>query len=297
MRHRQNLLLGAVLIMASEGMFAAMGAVVKAVSVGLPAEVVVFMRNLFGLALLLPLLVRHGPGHLRTGVWPLHLLRAALGVSAMYCFFFVLARLPLANAVLLKLTAPFFMPLVALLWLGEGVGRWALAAVPIGFVGVVLVLGPEEGLTGVAAVGLLGGFLAACAKVSVRRLGRSEPAVRTVFYFGLFAALVSAVPLTWGWQTPDPVEWGWLVLLGLFGTAGQLLLTRGYAVAPAARVGPFTYTSVVFAALFGYLFWGETLGPGFVAGATLVAVAGLLAVRGGPIRPPRRPLGTSPMGR
>jgi drug/metabolite transporter (DMT)-like permease len=68
--------------------------------------------------------------------------------------------------------------------------------------------------------------------------------------------------------------------MGAMGTAGQLLLTRGYGVAPAAQVSPFTYFSVVFGAVYGYLFWGETLDWLFVAGASLIAFAGVMAVRG-----------------
>ena len=68
--------------------------------------------------------------------------------------------------------------------------------------------------------------------------------------------------------------------MGAMGTAGRLLLTRGYAVAAAAQVSPFTYFSVVFGALYGYLFWGETLDWLFVAGALLIAIAGVMAVRG-----------------
>jgi drug/metabolite transporter (DMT)-like permease len=196
----------------------------------------------------------------------------------MYCFFYALAHLPLADGVLLKMTAPIFMPVIAWLWLREGGSRLALVAIPLGFFGVMLVLKPGSDTSWVALVGVLGGFLAACAKVTVRRLGRTEPATRTVFYFAVLGALVSTIPMLFHWRMPASDEWWQLLLIGLFGSLGQLLLTRGYAVAPAARIGPFTYFSVVYAALFGYLFWGETLDLAFVAGAGLIAIAGILAL-------------------
>ncbi len=274
------LLHGALLIIASEFMFAAMGAAVKAVSTSLPWEMTVFLRNLIGLFVILPLLLRRGLGNLQTTVPYLHLLRALAGVSAMYCFFYVLARLPLAEGVLLKMTSPIFMPLIALFWLREPLARLAVLAVPVGFVGVLLVLNPQGQFSLLALVGLMGGLLAALAKVTVRRLGRSEPITRIVFYFSLIATAVSAVPMSWGWRMPQPEEWGLVALMGVMGTMGQLLLTRGYSLGAAASVGPFTYFSVVFAALFGYLFWGETLDWLFVAGALLIVVAGVLAIRG-----------------
>lgn len=281
MRYPQNVLQGALLILLSELMFASMGATVKAAAgMGLSNEMLVFMRNLLGLFVIAPLFLHYGLRELKTEVYPLHLLRAVLGLAAMYCFFFVLARLTLADGMLLKMTAPIFLPLIALLWLREPVGRLAVIAIPVGFIGVGLVLSPDGELNWVALLGLLGGLLAAMAKVTVRRLGRSESSSRIVFYFSLNATLISALPMLWAWQSPSLSEWGLLALMGLVGTIGQLLLSRGYAVAPAAQVSPFTYFSVVFGAAYGYLFWGETLDWLFVAGALLIAVAGVMALRG-----------------
>ena len=281
MRYRQNVVQGALFILLSELMFASMGASVKAASgMGLSNEMLVFMRNLMGLIIITPLVMRYGVAELRTSIYPLHLFRALMGLSAMYSFFFVLGKLALADGMLLKMTAPIFMPLIALLWLSERVGRMAILAIPIGFVGVGLVLKPGGDMSWVALVGVLGGALAAFAKVTVRRLGRSESTIRIVFYFALHATAISALPLVWSWQMPSLQQWMLLALMGAMGTAGQLSLTRGYALAAAAQVSPFTYFSVVFGAGYGYLFWGEILDWLFVAGALLIAVAGVMAVRG-----------------
>jgi drug/metabolite transporter (DMT)-like permease len=279
MLYKQNLLLGALFILLSELFFASMGATVKAVSAGLPNEMIVFLRNLFGLVLLLPLAWHYGMVQLRTQIIHLHLLRALAGVSAMYCFFYALANLPLAEGMLLKMTAPLFMPLIAWYWMSEAVPRGVLLAIGFGFLGVVLVLNPQGEFNEVALVGLMGGLFASLAKVTVRRLGHTEPSVRVVFYFSLLSMLVSALPALWNWQTPTPAQWALLLLIGLLGTLGQLLLTRGYAIAAAASVSPFTYFSVVFGALYGYLFWDERLSLQFILGALMIALAGVLTLR------------------
>ena len=209
----------------------------------------------------------------------MHLLRALLGVFAMYCFFYALANLQLADGMLLKMTAPLFMPLIAAVWLFEKLGTKIWLAVGLGFVGVALILQPEGEFNWIALVGLAGGMFAAGAKVTVRRLGQTEPTIRIVFYFSLVVMLIATIPLVWAWQIPTAREWGLLFLMGLFGTLGQLLLTRGYSVAAASQVAPFTYFSVVFAAVYGYLFWDETLDLGFIAGAVLIAIAGIVALR------------------
>ena len=199
----------------------------------------------------------------------------------MYCFFYALANLPLADGMLLKMTSPLFMPLIAWYWLEEPLHRLIFLAIGIGFVGVMLVLNPDGEFNRIALVGLLGGGLASLAKVSLRRLGRTEPSVRVVFYFALLSSIISIVPMFWSWRQPTPLDWGLLALLGLVGTLGQLLLTRGYAIAAAARVSPFTYSSVLFGAVYGYLFWGETLSLQFIFGAVLIDLAGILAIRAG----------------
>jgi len=229
---------------------------------------------------LLPLLLHKGLSDLRTQVPHLHLLRGLAGLTAMYCFFYAIANMPLAEAMLLKLSAPLFIPLVALLWLGEAVPprvRWALLA---GFLGVALILRPDfSGLSSVALIALLGGLFAAVAKVSVRRLSRTEPTTRIVFYFALTGTLVSAIPVLFYWQTPSPEAMLWLLAVGLFATLGQLLLTQGMSLAPAARIGTFGFFAVIFGALYGWLFWDEILRWTTLAGTLLVIYAGVSASR------------------
>ena len=280
MHYRQHVLLGAGLILLSELCFATMGALVKHVTRELPVTEVAFMRGLFGLVWLLPVLWRQrGPLSLGTRVPHLHALRTLLGVSALYCFFYALSVLPLADGLLLKMTSPLFMPLIAAGWLGERLRPGVWLAVGIGFVGVALVVQPEGRVAPAALAGLAGGLFAAGAKVTVRRLARSEPTVRIVFWFSLGMTLATVPPLFWTWRTPEPAQWGWLVSMGLVGLLGQMLLTRGYGVAPASRIAPFTYASVVYGALYGFLFWGERPDAAFIVGALLIALAGLLALR------------------
>lgn len=282
---------GAALIVISEALLATMSAAIKVTSAELPNEMLVFFRNLFGLLLVLPIALRHGPSALRTGCARLHLLRAAAGVGAMYCFFYTIEHLPLAEAILFKLTAPFFIPLIALLWLGERIPISARAAIVIGFAGSALVLGPggAERYALAGLTGLGGALLAGLAKVAIRRMGHSEPTPRIVFYFGVFATALTALPMAWAWQTPSVTALGWLLLMGACATTAQLCLTRAYSLAPAGQIGPFTYVSVVFGSLAGWLFWGEIPGLTTAAGSLLIIGAGLLTLQGGERLPlPRR---------
>ena len=272
---------GALLIISAELMFTCMGASIRHVSEDLNNPMVVFARNLVGLMILLPWLLQGGIRRFSTRVPHLHLLRGLAGVGAMYCFFYALAKLPLADAMLLKLTAPLFIPLVALVWLKERFTWHLLLALALGFGGVVIMLTPDLEHTGsVSLIALAGGALAALAKVTVRRLSHSESSSLTVFYFAATGLAASLLPLLWYWQTPTASQLLWLFLLGAFATAGQLLMTRGYACAPAARLGPFAFFSVIFGAVFGWILWDEILTLSTIAGALLILGSAFFTGRG-----------------
>ena len=271
---------GALYAVVAEFFFVSMSAVIRVASAEVPNEVVVFFRNLFGLLLLLPWLLHRGIGGLATRHLRWHLTRSLAGLAAMYCFFYALAHIPLAEAVLMKLTAPLFLPLVAFLWLRERIPQGVAWAIVLGFVGVTLILRPGfRELSPVLLVALAGGALAAVAKTGVRRLTRTEPITRVVFYFALIATVVSAVPLAWSWVPLAPRDWGLLALVGLLATGGQFSMTAAYGLAPAGQIGPFTYTAVLFASGYGWLFWGEPLTAVTAAGALLVFSAGVITTR------------------
>ena len=270
---------GALLILLAELFLVFSGMVIKQFSGELPTEIIVFMRNLFGLMLLIPWLLRNGRKAIRTQLIRFHIMRAAVGVTAMSCLYYSWGHLPLAQAALLKQTAPFFMPLIALYWLGESISGRAKLAILVGFIGVYFVLNPHEGsLNFVVIIAVLGAMLGALAKVTIRRMVGTESPQRIVFYFAFFSATLSAIPALLVWQTPTTIQFGWLILLASTSTVAQLLLSKGYSYAPAGQLGPFTYGSVVFAALFGWWIWEESLGWNTWLGMMLITLAGLMAM-------------------
>jgi drug/metabolite transporter (DMT)-like permease len=277
--HTDNLARGAALMLAAALLFAATGAIIKHVSAQLPNEMVVFFRSFFGLLALTPFFLRHGPRTYATQRLGAHLVRALAGLTAMYCYFYAIAHLPLAEAVLLNYTAPLFIPLAALFLVGEPFGRKLWWPIGIGFVGVGLILKPGLSLLApIALIGLAAGLFSALAMAGIRKLTNTEPATRVVFYFSLTSTLVAALPLAWRWQTPAADLWLPLILIGVLSTLAQILMTRAYAHAPAAQVGPFLYAIVVFAGLFGWALWQEIPDWLSLAGTLLVILAGILAI-------------------
>lgn len=261
-------------------MFASMGVAVRYSSQGLPNEMTVFLRNGFGLLCLLPWIYKSGFDGLSTNRLTAHVVRALSGLAAMYCFFYAIANLQLAEAVLLNFSSPLFTAIIALLWLGEKASVKFVFAIMIGFIGVCFILKPGvEIFKGAAWVGLISAVFAALAMVTIRDLSSTEPTMRIVFYFSITATLVSAVPLIWSWHTPS-----WQTVLamsfaGLSATVGQLLLTYSYSHAPAAYIGPFSYSTVIFAAIYGWIFWVEIPDSYTIAGAFLIIMAGIITLQ------------------
>lgn len=268
---------GALLLVLGEGLLAVMAAMIKHLADTLPVEMIVFGRNLIGLAVLLPVLVASGGiRDLRTSHLRLHFIRGFTGVTAMFCFFFTIAHIPLAEAVLVKMTVPFFLPLVAWLWLKDRISGYTWAAIVLGFVGVGVILRADEGVVDpVMLVALAGAAIMSVAKVSIRRMAASEPPHRVVFYFSLFATLLSALLLLRVQQMPTGTEMLWLLAIGSVAIAGQFAMTTAYQLARPGQVGVYNYSAVVWAALLGWLFWGETLVLSTVLGTLLIIGAGI----------------------
>jgi drug/metabolite transporter (DMT)-like permease len=275
-----NLRRGALNMLMSAALFAGMSAAVKAASQELPNSVVVFFRNAVGLLALAPWLVGPAAPRLATRQLPGHLLRGLGGLAAMYCFFFAIGHMALADAVLLNYSLPLFLPVIERVWLKEPLPRGLGRPLAAGFLGVLLILRPGPGVfRPVALVGLMSAVFGALAQVGVRRLTRTEPVIRIVFYFALIATLASSLPLAWAWRAPRPATWAVLLATGVLATAGQISLTRAYSLAPAGRVGPFIFTGVVFAGLLDWALWGTLPGALSLLGGLLVTAAAILALR------------------
>ena len=272
-------LIGSLFVILGEVFFVSMGMLVKILSEQTPNHQIVFYRNVFAALVMIPLLYRQGLHSIKTNHMDMHLIRSLCGVLAMYCFFYALANIELANAMLLKLTGPIFIPIIAILWIHEHVSVKTIFAIAVGFTGVLIFLNPTGEIHIAALVGLLGGALAAAAKVAIRKMSGTEPTTRIVFYFALYGAIFSSIPVIGGPSySPTTNEWLLLLLLGVVGTCGQFCLTQAYRLAPASQVGPFTYSSLLWASIAGWFFWQELPTVQTLVGAAFIITAGIILI-------------------
>lgn len=278
--YQQNISRGALFVLASAFVFSFVGILVKLLSTELPIPMVVFFRSAGGLLFVIPMILAQQNLSLKTGLWMNHSARAVSGVTAMYLFFFAMANLPLAEAIALNFTSPMIVPIMAYLLLRERLPSRIWLMLMVGFMGVLLILKPGyAGFNTAAWAGFASAFFASFALVNVRKLTRTEPATRIVFYFSLIASLLTLVPMLMVWQTPNLTQLGMLISIGLLATIGQWLLTRGYASGPVGQIGFFHYSSVIFAGVFDWLIWNARLDHVSLAGIILIIIAGIVAMR------------------
>jgi drug/metabolite transporter (DMT)-like permease len=281
-----NLPKAAAFMVGAALLFALMSVMVKLLSRDLPNAMVVFLRSGLSLVLFLPLL-RRGTAQLRTLHLKEHVMRGVVGMAAMYCFFFTIARLGLAEALLLNYSLPLFIPLAERAWLGEPTPRGIWKPLALGMLGLVCILKPGLGLFQPAAlVGVFGAMLAATAQVGVRRLTLTESVTKIVFYFAICSTSIALGPALLVWTTPSLASVPVVLCLVASGTVAQFFMTRAYQLAPAAHVGPFIYASVVFAAGFDWLLFSRHPDALSSLGTLLVVTAGVIALRR---RRPQRP--------
>lgn len=260
-------------------LFSLMGVFVREASQSVGNEVVVFFRNLVGVAFFMPLLFARGFAPFKTTRIRSHVIRTCYGLAAMYCFFYAIAHLPLADAMIFTYAAPVFTPVLAWLWLREPLTRKMMILSLVGMLGVILVGKPSGALfSKLSLVGIAASLLAASAFVSIREMSATEPTYRIVFYYALFSMLFSAVPLTWAWQ-PLNSQQLWLLLgAGLLASVAQFSMSKAYSLAPLGVIGPVAYSAIIFSGLIGWWLWNEVPDTASVIGALLIFSASLLSV-------------------
>ncbi len=278
---------GIFLILCAVSLFTLMQAFIKAASVRVPAGEAVFFRAFLSLPLIAVWLWSRGDlrAGLHTDNWRAHAVRGIAGTCAMGLGFAGLALLPLAEATAIRFVTPVMLVIFAALILGETFRLVRMLAVVLGLFGVTIIVWPRLGEDAMGAGALLGvgltlasATLAALAQTFIKAMSGTERVEAIVFYFSGTASALSLLTLPFGWVVPDAREWALLVGAGLLGALGQVLLTSSYRHADAGALAPFTYVSMLWAILVGYLWFEEIPSPATLGGAALVIAAGIIIV-------------------
>jgi drug/metabolite transporter (DMT)-like permease len=224
-------------------------------------------------ALILP---RTGLAVFRTQRVGEHFGRNGTQCAAQTSLMVAFSMMPLAGAVAINFSSPLFATLFAALWLKEKVG-WARGmALITGFVGVLLVASPGADSFRLGALFALGNaVLFGSVTAAVRGLSKTESAETLTMYQVVILAVAFTLPLPFFFTTPTWFDLLLLIGNGVFNGMGQYWWTRSLSVAPPAAVGPFFYTSLVWAMLLGFVVWGDIPTLGLLAGSAIVVASGI----------------------
>ncbi|KPP89111.1 MAG: putative permease [Rhodobacteraceae bacterium HLUCCA08] len=276
---------GIFLMLSAITVFTLMSAFIKAAE-RIPAGEAMFFRAFMALPVIVAWLAWKGafPGGIGTNDVRAHAVRGIVGSIAMGLGFAGLHYLPLPEVTAIRFVTPMILLVLAALLLGERLRLIRISAVALGFVGVIIIVAPRlsAGLGSREAFGALlvlgSATFAALAQVFVKGMAGKESTAAIVFWFSVTATVLSLFTLPFGWVWPTAQEAAFLVGAGFIGGIGQILLTSSYRFAEAGVLAPFTYVSMLWSLLIGYVWFNEEPTWQMLLGAALVIAAGVAIV-------------------
>ena len=237
---------------------------------------IAFFRFLFGFLVLAPVFLRHGLAPLRTRRLGLHALRGGVQTTQALLSFLALGLAPLAKVAAVQFSAPLFVAVAALLFLGEAIRAQRIAALLIGFAGTWIIIRPGMGEVDTGAVvALFGSVAIALTMILVKVLARTESSLTITLYQALFTTPLTFVAALFYWQTPTLEQLAWLVLMGTLGSLAHFTLAQACKEADVTAILPLDYTKLIWAMVLGYLVFTEIpdlwtwLGGSLIFGSSL----------------------------
>ena len=243
----------------SVGTLAALDSAVKFISnEGMHPFQIVFFRIVFGVLALLPLFLRVGFGRLKTQRPVYHFVRGVVHSSSMIAWFYAITVVPLADATALSFIIPVYASVGAIIFMGEPTDKIRWLAIFLGLAGMLVILRPGFAEVNFGAWLVIGSAIAvAISKLMAKSLARTDSPETIVFYMSLTIMVVSFFPALTVWVWPEKELWIYLIALGIGGSFAHVIQTHAYRAGEVTAVEPVSYFRLVWAAFFGFIFFGE----------------------------------------
>lgn len=241
--------------------------------------VIVFYRNLFGLAAVLPLVFRIGLSGLYTAHPRLAVLRSVTGIAAMLTWFYSLAKVPTAEATALSFTAAIFSALAAYIFLKERMRLRRWLAIGGGLIGVVVVLQPNtDNYNPYMLLVLVSCIFWGLSVTIVKYLTRTDSATSIVAWMSILLTCLSLPPALLYWQWPDSSQLMLLFTMGVLATLGHLGMARALSLADTTPVMSIDFMRLLWGAAIGVYFFGDPFNMGTWIGAIIIFSSGLYII-------------------
>ena len=242
-----------------------------------PVGEILFFRSLFVFIPILFMVSRSGGlGSLRVNNWGGQILRGGCVLFTTFGFVMAIKVMPLADVIAIFFVSPIFGTAMAPFLLGEKVGWRRWTAVLIGFAGVLYMIKPGSNpLVWVAVFALSAAFTNSLRDIITRRLSTTETNNSIMFYSTAFVLIGGLCALPFGWKTPDLYGIGILAATGILQGVGQYFLVIAFRFGEVAVLAPFRYFNLVWAVIYGYLFFGDVPQRDIIIGGAVVVGSGL----------------------
>ncbi len=257
-------------------LFAVQDTIAKYLTADYPLVQVLWARFIVPIGLIAIIYIRRLPEVFATEQIGLQLLRSVF-FGAMLASLFVAYRvMPLADASAILFFGPVVITALAFPILGQSVGPRRWAAVVIGFIGALIIIRPGGEVFQVAALfALAAAFLTAGHQIMIPLLSRTDSARTTFCYTPLVGVVVTSAAVGFYWVAPDLVGWVQFLIMGLLGSLSQMAIIRAFEMAPAPTVAPFLYSMLLWAAILGFIVFGDLPDMWTTVGALIVAGSGV----------------------
>lgn len=268
---KHNYLSGALWMVAGGLLFVAVAVLVRHLGSDLPAVEAAFIRYVFGLILLIPVIMRMRWRRVRGKNLQLYAWRGLAHGAAVMLWFFAMARIPISEVTAIGYTTPIFTVMGAVLIFGERIRMRRIIAIIIGFVGILIILRPGFQTIEVGSLAQL--VAAPCFAISflfAKKLTNTENSSDTLVMLSVFCTLVLLPGAVYLWRSPTMTELIWLALVAVFATAGHYAITKSIANAPLTVTQPFSFLQLVWAIIFGFLLFDEVPDLWVCLGAAII---------------------------
>ncbi len=262
-----------LLMLFAQFSFSIMDLMVKIVVKKIGILETVFFRGLFTMAIIL-LFMYFRNISIYGKNRKLLVLRGILGLLGLLCYVFGINYLKLANAVLLNRSSPIFVVIFSSILLKEKITKKQLIALIMAFIGVINIIKPELKIDLLAGfIGLLSALFSGIAYILVKKLSYYNSPFTIVFYFTLVTTTITGPLLPINFVAPTTSIILILFIVGISSALAQILMTYSYKEGDAGKVSIVSYTSVLFSALWGYLFFKEIQDIRSIIGGILIIIS------------------------
>ena len=263
--------------------FSLMTVCVKKVDYRIPIYELVFFRSIISLIITSWIIKKR-----KINPWgfnkPLLIVRGLLGTFALICIFYSIRTMPLSISTVIQYTYPIFISVFAVFFIKEKINSYILTALIFGWIGVVIILNPNQIYSDNSEINIfsifiafIGAIMTALAYISVKKLSKTESIFVIIKYFPLISTIILFPLILINWVTPYFYDFIWIFGIGIFTQLGQTFLTLGLKHLPASKASAINYMQVIFGSIWGIYIFNETISLNFIVGSSFVLLGTILS--------------------